>query len=180
MSQPAIRIDNQPDQAALKWYAVHTRSRHEDAVGHRLNSRSLEVFLPKVEVWSRRLDRRKRIQLPLFRGYLFVRANLDRPTWSEIVRTSGVVRVLGNSEGAVPVPEWQIESLRTLLDGNVLITPHPYLRVGRRVRVVHGPLAGCEGILLRKTHQDTRLVIAVDIIRHAVSVEIDAADVEPA
>jgi len=181
MPEPAIWTDAQPELVMpRKWYAVHTRSRHEDAVRHRLESRAIETFLPKMEAWSRRIDRRQRIQLPLFRGYLFVNVALDHPTWSDIVRTSGVVQVLGNSEGGIPVPESQIESVRTLLAGEILLTPHPYLQVGRRVRVINGPLSGCEGILLKKSHQGTRLVISVDIIRQAVSVEIDAADIEPA
>jgi transcriptional antiterminator NusG len=163
-----------------QWYAVHTRSRHEDAVHKRLAGKAIEVFLPKMEVWSRRVDRRKRIQVPLFPGYLFVNAVMDRYVCSEIIRTNGVVQVLGNSEGAVPVPESQIESVRTLLVNNVLPSPHAYLRVGRRVRVINGPLAGCEGILLKKSNRSSRLVIAVDIIRQAVAVEIDASDVEPA
>jgi transcriptional antiterminator NusG len=168
------------DHGRRLWYAVHTRSRHEEVVRRLLVGKAIEIFLPRMEAWSRRVDRRKRIQVPLFRGYLFVNVAMDRQVWSEIVRTRGVVRVLGNSGGCVPVPESQIESVRTLLAGETEFRPHPYPEAGRRVRVINGPLAGCHGILLKKGAKRGRLVIAVDIIRQAVSVEIDGADVEPA
>jgi transcription antitermination factor NusG len=163
-----------------QWYAVHTRSRHEDTVERRLAAKSVETFLPKTWVWSRRLDRRKRIITPLFHGYMFVHVALDHHVWADIVRTNGVVQVLGSPAGCTPVPDSQIESIRRLLAGEALLSPHPYLQVGRLVRVVHGPLTGCEGILMKKGARGQRLVIVVDIIRQAVSVEIDAADVEPA
>ncbi|MFH0810751.1 MAG: UpxY family transcription antiterminator [Pseudomonadota bacterium] len=176
---PAAPTCLQPDVRVPRWYAVHTRSRHEDVVQKRLAGRGVEVFLPKIEVWSRRLDRRKRIQVPLFAGYLFVNVQLGPETWIEIVRTGGVVRVLKGAEGFSPVPTAQIESVQTLLAGGEPFDPHPYPQAGRRVRVLHGPLAGCEGILLRKSAK-SRLVIAVDIIRRAVCVEIDSLAVEPA
>jgi transcriptional antiterminator NusG len=178
MQPAAIWAEHHPYPEPL-WYAVHTRGRHEDAVSRRLAGRSFETFLPKLETWSRRRDRRQLIHLPLFPGYLFVKVSMDRYVWSEIVRTSGVVQVLGNAQGCVPVPEPQIESVRTLLADSLGLSPHPYLQVGRRVRVVAGPLAGCEGILIKKSDRRSRLIVAVDIIRQAVSVEMDAADVEP-
>jgi transcription antitermination factor NusG len=181
MGQPAIWTSAyaEPEQPK-RWYALYTRSRHEDVVCQRLAGKTIETFLPKMEVWSRRVDRRQRIQLPLFRGYVFANVAMDHGAWADIIRTSGVVQVLGSPEGCVPVPESQIETVRTLVGGGLLLSPHPYLQVGRRVRVVNGPLAGCEGILLKKGPKGTRLVIAVDIIRRAISVEIEASDVEPA
>jgi transcription antitermination factor NusG len=165
---------------ARQWYAVHTRSRHEEVVSRRLRAKLIEPFLPKIEVWSRCLRRRRRLLVPLFPCYLFVHVAMEHPLWLEIVRTGGVVRVLGNSRGSLPVPEAQIDSVRRLLESKALLSPHPYLESGRRVRVVSGPLAGCEGILLRRRAKGRRLAIAVDIIRRAVSVELEAADVEPA
>ncbi len=176
--EPGLLADAARSLEPRFWYAVRTRSRHEEAVYKRLAGKRIEAFLPKMEVWSRRLDRRKRLQVPLFPGYLFVHVALERALWAEVVRTRGIVEVLGAAGRCIPVPAAQIESVRALLAGGVLISPHPYLQAGRRVRVTSGPLAGCEGTLLRKSG-DSRLIIAVDIIRQAVSVEIDSADVEP-
>ncbi len=165
---------------ARQWFALHTRSRHEEVVRGRLTAKGIETFLPQAAVWSRRADRRKVIEAPLFRGYLFVRVAMGRPVWAQIVRTPGVVRVLGNSEGCLPVPEAQIDSVRALVAGTALPRLHPYLTGGRRVRVASGPLTGCEGVLVRRRGRGgRRLVIAVDIIRQAVCAELEAADVEP-
>jgi transcription antitermination factor NusG len=99
------------------WYCIHTRSRHEDAVYQRLSDKKMQAFLPKLEVWSRRKDRRKKIQKALFPGYLFVYENLEPRRGLEILKTPGVVKILGNEAGPMPVPEIQIESIKKILDG---------------------------------------------------------------
>ena len=161
------------------WYCVHTRSRHENVVYHRLTEKGLNSFLPKMEVWSKRKDRRRKIQKALFPGYLFVHERLDHLRRLEILKTSGVVRILGNEQGPAPVPEGQIESVKKILDGGVIINPIPYLKEGQLVRVVDGPLQGCEGFLIKVKEEKERLVISVDILKRSVSVEIEATSVEP-
>jgi transcription antitermination factor NusG len=158
---------------------VHTRSRHEELVRGQLASQAVETFLPRQEVWSRRVDRRLRLRVPLFPGYLFVRLAPEPEVWAALVRTRGVVRVLGHGGRPAPVPEAQIESVRRLLANSAVLSPHPYLQVGRPVRVVSGPLAGCQGLLLRRREHKARLVVSLDILRQAVAVEIDEAGVAP-
>jgi transcriptional antiterminator NusG len=163
----------------MHWYAVYTQPRHEYKVNDRLIKKKIETFLPLVERWSRRKDRRKRIQLPLFPGYLFVRSLMDPYSHLEILKTEGVVRILGSDGKPVPIPEVQIVGIQTLIRNGVTITPCAYLKEGMRVRVVNGPLRGIEGILLKAQFQKHRLVLSVDIIKESVSVEIDDFDVEP-
>jgi transcription antitermination factor NusG len=161
------------------WYAVYAQVRHESKVYSRLLAKSFECLLPQMERWSRRRDRRKKIQVPIFPGYLFVRSLLDNYEQLKILQTPGVVRIVRSEDGPLPVPDSQMSSLITLLNNASVLTVHPYLHEGMRVRIVNGPLYGCEGILVRKKHEKTRLVVAIDIIQQAVSVELNEDDVEP-
>jgi transcription antitermination factor NusG len=139
----------------------------------------MQAFLPKLEVWSRRKDRRKKIQKALFPGYLFIYENLEPRRGLEILKTPGVVKILGNEAGPMPVPEIQIESIKKILDGKSAVSPFPYLKEGQLVRVVDGPLRGCEGFLIKIKEEKDKLVISIDLLQRSVSVEIESASVEP-
>jgi transcriptional antiterminator NusG len=97
----------------------------------------------------------------------------------EILKTDSVVRILGNDGKPIPIPDEQISAIHSLIKNGVAVTPCPYLKEGMRVRVVHGPLIGVEGFLLKTQPQKHRLVLSVDLIKESVSVEIDELDVEP-
>jgi len=163
----------------LSWYCVHTRSRHEGVVYQRLVDKQIQAFLPKMEVWSKRKDRRKKIQKALFPGYLFVYEMMNPQHGLEILKTPGVVKILGNEVGPMPVPETQIESIKKLLDGKAAVSPFPYLKEGQLVRIVDGPLRGCEGFLVKIKEQKEKLVISIDLLQRSVSVEIESASIEP-
>ena len=161
------------------WYAVYTRSRHEQVVSDRLSEKAINNFLPMMERWSRRSDRRKKIRVPLFPGYLFVKALLDNETWVEILKTDGVVHLLSMNKTPQSIPEKQVLDLKSLTGADHVIDLYPYLRVGDRVRVVNGPLTGVEGFLVREKPSQNRLVVSVDLLMQSVSVELDVWDVEP-
>ena len=163
----------------MNWYAIYTRSKHEQKVNDRLGRKRIETFLPLIERWSRRKDRRKRIKLPLFPGSLFARAAMDANTYFEILKTDSVVRVLCNEDQPSPIPYEQVHAIQVLIKNGIAVTPIPYLREGRRVRVVNGPLMGMEGILLKTKPNKHRLVLSVDLLQESVSVEIDELDIEP-
>ena len=156
------------------WYALRTRSRHEKRVRDQLATRGIEPFLPLVTRWRRWQDRRKQVAFPLFPGYCFARF-LPRERLA-VLTAFGVVQILGNHAGPIPVPEVEIEGVRRLVTSTLPVDPHPYLREGDWVEVIHGPLVGLQGILLRKGAR-ARLVIGVRLIQQAVSVELDAGDI---
>ncbi len=170
---------NYQETNQIAWYCVHTRSRHEDRVYQRLSDKKIHAFFPKMEAWSRRKDRRKKIQKALFAGYLFVHESLIPQRFLEILKTPGVVRILGNEDGPQPVPDVQIESIQKILNGRVAVSAFPYLKEGQRVKVVDGPLRGCEGFLLKKQEQKEKLIISIDLLQRSVSIEIGGASVEP-
>jgi len=153
---------------------------HEREVAKRLEQKEVGCFLPLMETWSKRRDRRKKIQLPMFPGYVFVHVLLDSYVQLTVVKTPGALSLLHNSQGPLSIPPYQVENLRTIVNSIQPLEIHPYLRQGDWVHVVRGPLAGCIGILDRLDPKKGRLIVSVDIIKKSVSVELDLEDVEPA
>ena len=173
-----IENANDPGIRKREWYALYTRSRFEKKMLRELTDRDIEVFLPMREVLSRWKDRKKRIWVPLFSGYIFVN-HIDTPeNRYRILNLPGAVRFVGLEGHADPIPEEQIEHVRRFLETSIAVDPYPYMQVGTRVEVIAGPLKGIHGILVEKRGR-FRFVIQVDLIRQAVSVEIDASDVRP-
>jgi transcription antitermination factor NusG len=170
------------DLRSPHWYVIYTKSRHEQKVTDRLaqlGGDSVDLFLPLIDARSRRKDRQKKISLPLFPGYIFIHCLLDRYFYLDIVNTSGVVNILGYGwPRLIPLPEVQIESLKTLLKAKAPISYYPYIREGDRVRVIDGPLEGAEGILSKIDYKKARLIISLDILHRSVATEIDFYSVE--
>lgn len=158
------------------WFAVRTHPRSEKVVRDYLTRKQVEVFLPTVTRWSRWKDRKKAIEWPLFPGYCFARFNPRHGlTVLSCPRVAGIVSFGGEQ---TPVPDVEIESLRTLVSSELAYDPAPFIKEGMMVEVVSGPLRGAIGRLIKKGDR-ARLVLAVDIIAQAVSVHVDAADVRP-
>jgi transcription antitermination factor NusG len=157
------------------WYAIWTRSRHEQVVREQLERKGIEAFLPTITKWSRWKDRKKQIDWPLFPGYCFVR--FDGADRLAVLKCSGVVNIVSFDGDIVPIPEHEIESIRRLVESDLQFDPCPLIREGMIVEVTHGPLKGVVGRLMRKGAH-ARLVLSVDLIGQAVSVEVDASDVK--
>jgi transcription antitermination factor NusG len=159
-----------------RWYAAYTCANHEKHVAAELGARDVEHFLPlysSVRCWK---DRRVNLDLPLFAGYVFVRLALcDR---TRVVQIPSVVRLVGFGGLPTALPDTEMEILRTGLSHSLRAEPHPFLTVGRRVRVTGGPFAGLEGILRRKK-TNLRVVVSLELIQRSVAVDVDAADVRP-
>ena len=158
-----------------RWLAVYTVARHEKAVARQLQDRQIETFLPLYRSWHRWKDRRKLIELALFPSYVFVRiAAQDR---LPVLQVPGVVSMVTFNGEPAALPEGEINALRNGLENQVYAEPCPYLRVGRKVRVTRGPMAGAEGILTRRKDK-CRFVISVDVLMRSVAIEVDGADLE--
>ena len=164
------------EELSTRWYAIWTRSRHEIVVREQLERKGYEAFLPTIPRWSRWKDRKKKIDWPLFPGYCFAR--FDARQRLPILKCTGVVNIVAFDGDIAPIPDFEIEGIRRLVDSDLQFDPCPLIREGMMVEVVHGPLKGVMGRLLRKGAH-ARLVLAVDLIGQAVSVEVDAADVKP-
>ncbi len=160
-----------------QWYALRTKSRHEKLVRDQLEKQGIEPLLPTVRRLSQWKDRKKEIEVPLFSGYCFVR--LSQQNRLPAQKVAGVVEVVGSGHRPEPIPDAEIEALKTLMASVLPYDSHPYLHEGMMVEVVRGPLQGVHGILLRKEKRH-RLVIGVRLIQQAAAVEIDVQDVVPA
>lgn len=163
--------------AGLPWFALWTRSRHEQVVRQELASKRIEAFLPTIPSWRRWKDRKKKVDWPLFPGYCFARFDPAVPL--PVLRCTGVVSIVSFAGQPAPIPDIEVESIRVLTESQIQFDPCPLIHEGMTVEVVHGPLRGVVGRLIRKDAHRSRLVLSVDLIGQAVSVDVDAADVRP-
>ena len=160
---------------AESWFALWTRSRHEQVVREQLDQKHIEAFLPTVTRWSRWKDRKKRSTGRYFPG-IALPASIHAS--ASCLKCTGVVNIISFEGEPAPIPEREIDGIRRLVESDLAHDPCPLIREGMVVEVVHGPLTGVIGRLVRKSEK-ARLVLSVDLIGQAVSVEVDAADVRP-
>ncbi|MBI5590518.1 MAG: UpxY family transcription antiterminator [Deltaproteobacteria bacterium] len=160
-----------------QWYALHTRSRFENVVLNGLERKEIEAFLPKVAIQSRRLDRKKMIQVPLFPGYLFVKASLDPHEHLGIVKTIGVVTIVGNLQGPIAIPVESIESLKIMVLNSQEIVSGLKYKHGDRVRVVSGPFVGVWGEFVRYRGKG-RVVVNIAALGQNAAVNVSEDDIE--
>jgi transcription antitermination factor NusG len=173
---PSIPAPQSGISPEVHWYATYVCSRHEKQVMSQLQERNVECFLPVYRSVRRWKDRRKELDLVLFPGYVFV--HMDLKDRLRVLQLPGVVRFISFNGHPAPLPDGEIETLSNGLANGVRAEPHPYLKVGHRVRVRSGPMAGAQGILTRRKDK-FRIVLSIELIMRAVAVEVDEADVEP-
>jgi transcription antitermination factor NusG len=161
------------------WYALHTRPKHERLVVQRLRDRGVATFLPLVTEIRRWSDRKKKLELPLFSCYVFAKFLPQRADRLNALRVSGVLQLVGSGGEGTPIPDGQIQAIRTLVDGSLPWTSFPFLKIGQRVRVRGGALEGVEGILVSRNGNHT-LVISVDAIQRSLAVRVEGYQVEAA
>jgi transcription antitermination factor NusG len=166
-----------PVLGSSHWYAAYTCTHHEKRVAQQLDERQVENFLPLYRSVRRWKDRRKELQLALFPGYVFVRMDImDIRDRLRVLQLPGIVNFVCFGGAPAPLLDGEIETLRQGVADPMRIAPHPYLKVGRRVRVEDGPFAGLEGILVRR-RDGCRVVVSIDLLMRSVAVEVDEADI---
>lgn len=168
-----------PPVEAVDWYALHTRPRHEKMVVQRLTERGVQTFLPMLTEVHRWSDRKKSVQLPLFDCYVFARFAPSRAERLRVLRVDGVLGLVGSHGEGTPIPDDQIEAVRTLVAGEMQWSSHPFLKLGERVRIRSGALNGVEGILVSRNGDQT-LVISIDAIQRSLAVRLEGYQVEAA
>jgi transcription antitermination factor NusG len=166
-----------PDVAVTqaRWYAAYTCANHEKRVAAEMGSRDVEHFLPLYNSLRRWKDRRVKLELPLFPGYVFVRLALCNRL--RVVQIPSVVRLVGFGGLPIALPDRDMEIMRSGLSQSVCAKPHPFLTVGRRVRIVAGPFAGLKGILTRKKN-NLRVVVSIDPIQLSIAVEVEMGELK--
>ena len=168
-----------PEGRGEAWYAIWTHSHCERLVAGQLEAKGFNGFLPEMPVRKPRRAASGALA-PMFPGYLFVHDALDKERYIEILKVRGVVRILEDGwTRLTSIPNEEIEAVRRVLASDALVSEHPFLQSGDRVRVTDGPLSGLEGLFVRDQHKG-RLVVSVGLLGRSVAVEMDAASVEPA
>jgi len=156
------------------WHALWTRSHCEQRVHDQLAAMGFDLFLPKIDQWSRRGGLRHLIRIPMFPGYVFLRGALDKAGYVQVLKARGLVQVLGERwDRLSTIPDAEIEAVRRIFDAGVPALPYTYLREGQRVRITRGPLADLEGILVRTKPNRGLLVVSVDLLRRSVAAHVD-------
>lgn len=161
-----------------QWYAVHVRARHEKRVRKDLEEKGIATYLPLLceeHNWS---DRRQRVEVPLFPCYVFVSIIPAPEIRVSVLQALGVLGFVGSERHGTPIPDKEIEDIRTLLCNGIPVMAHPFLVVGRKVRIRGGSLDGVEGIL-SDIKGDRRLVVSVNTINRAFSISVEGYRVEP-
>ena len=160
-------------ETQLRWYAIHTRSHFEQKVFDGFSSKDIETFLPKIQVMSRRKDRRKKILVPLLPGYIFVHTDLNPETYWSIIKTVGVVRMLGFEGKPVPANEEEISSLMILDGTDRTVQNKAYMKRGDKVMIMEGPFKGLIGFYLRHKGQSDKVVVSIELLHRSIAVEIE-------
>jgi transcription antitermination factor NusG len=163
-------------ETGLHWFALKVRSRAEKTTGDTLLDRGFEVFCPTYPVTRQYSDRQKSVQAPLFPGYLFCKLSWNHRL--PVLSTPNVHYLVGFGTQPTPVGLAEVEAIQSIVSSGLQFEPHPFLRVGQRVRMQSGPLADLEGILVgqRGAH---RLIVSVDLLQRSVATEVDSLAVRP-
>jgi len=167
------RENHHTEEEQQRWYAVHARSRHEEVVLQGLRNKMIETFLPRVQVMSRRKDRRKRILVPLLPGYLFVHSDMNPYQYWDIIKTYGVVRVIGIEGKPVPVKDEEIASLRILDGTDRTIRNQTYITEADTIMIMEGSLKGLTGYYVKRKGKSDKVVVSIELLQRSLAVEIE-------
>jgi len=173
LSEPLTLLDSQLLESP--WYAIYTRHQHEKMVAQILTSKGFDTFLPLKAAIHNWKDRTKALLLPLFPCYVFLKGGIERRL--QIITTPGIYGLVSSGGQPAAIPDFEIEAIRRVIDSGARVEAHPFLKCGNWVRVKCGPLAGIEGILVRKKNI-SRLVLSVEILGTAAAIEVAAFQVE--
>jgi transcription antitermination factor NusG len=174
LSEPMVMPDSYVSESP--WYAIYTRHQHEKMVAQILTSKGFNTFLPLYAASHNWKDRIKALSLPLFPCYVFLKGGLERRL--QIITTPGIYGLVSSAGQPAAIPDIEIEAIRRVVESGAPIETHPFLKCGDWVRIKCGPLAGIQGILVRKKNI-SRLVLSVEILGAAAAIEVTAFQVEP-
>jgi transcription termination/antitermination protein NusG len=163
------------------WYALWTHSHCEQLVHDQLAQKGFAAVLPTVDVWSRRRGKKRLVQAPMFPGYLFLRAVIDKAAYIEVAKVKGLVCMLGERwDRLTVIPDAEMQAIERVTATRQPVLPHPYMKEGERARIIGGPLAGVEGILVETRAEQGLLVLSLHLLQRSVAVVVDGLDVVPA
>jgi len=153
------------------WFALTVRPNHEHTATRGLSNQGLETYLPVYRARKRWSDRVRESEAVLFPGYVFCRFGLREKL--QVLQAPGVRSIVGSGKEPIPVEDDEISAVRAVLSSGRAIVPWPYVRIGQRVIIEHGPLAPLRGVILRAKNS-WRVVVSVEALGSSISVEVDS------
>lgn len=164
-------------ESTYRWYAVYTKSRAEKAVHERFIEQGVETFLPlqkKLRKWS---DRKKWVETPYINSYVFVK--VSEKEYYDILNTLGVVRYITFEGKAAPIPDWQIDAMKKLINAEHTFhfSSHRF-RKGEKISIETGTLSGFTGEVVRDSDGKKKVLIRIDQIGYSLVVEMDILEVK--
>jgi transcription antitermination factor NusG len=162
-----------------RWYAIQVRCQFEKKASLQLQDKGIEAFVPTLKQRRRWSDRWQVVEFPTFPGYAFVHLHPSPAHRLQVLQTRGVMSFVAFGGELVPIPDKQIDDIRSLLSRDVPYSAHPFTKIGQRVRIRGGCLDGTEGILT-SNRGDKTLVISIEPIQRSIAVSIGDYNVEPA
>ena len=164
-------IKGENNQGKKLWYAIYVRSRHEKNVHSALLNKGIESSRPLKTVIRQWSDRKKKVQLPLFRSYVFVNIDLNIDNLI-VLKTLGVVKFIGIRNKPSRIPDEQIHWMHMLVAESATVRAEKEIPLGQGVRVMIGPFKGIKGVV-KRVGSRSRLVVLIESIMQAVSIEIN-------
>jgi transcription antitermination factor NusG len=156
------------------WHLLHTKSRQEKVVAADLAAMGIAYYLPLVRQVRYYGRRKVKVAMPLFPGYVFLRGNLDQVYAAD--RTKRIANIIAvNAQGQL---DWELRNLHLALVKDAELTPFPFFKKGVRVEVRSGPFRGLQGVIEGRAAEN-RLILQVDMLGRAVSLEIDGTLLDP-
>ena len=165
--------NNYSSTPSKNWYAIYVRSRHEKYVYSELQQKGIESSLPLVTQTRQWSDRKKKVEVPLFRGYVFVNIDISKDKMN-VLQTDGVVKFVTFCNKTVSIPSEQMYWLDQLVISKLDLEHETDFPSGTDVDVLFGPLKGLQGRVIQKNSK-SRFVVWFDTIMQGVSVEINPA-----
>jgi transcription antitermination factor NusG len=162
----------------MSWFAVQTRPRHEKKAAAELQAKGVKTLLPLHAASHQWSDRRRLVHVPIFPGYVFVSIADAVASRVPVLRTNGVKNFVGVRGTGIPIPKHEIEAIQAIFGQGVRAEPHPFLRIGQRVRICGGSLDGVEGIL-QEQNSDLSLVVSVELIQRSLAIRVTGYELEP-
>ena len=155
-----------------EWFAFYTKSRHEKSVYNTLFKKGYNVYLPLLRERKKWSDRKKWVEYPLFKSYIFIKIESKNSIF--VLKTPGIVKLIKFGGRASPIQDSTIQSLKLMIDGGFNPKPTDYFIKGEAVIIKDGPLKGLEGII-SNIHNQERFIVQIDAIKHSVSIKINRA-----
>jgi transcription antitermination factor NusG len=152
------------------WFAIQVKTCTEKAATTVLQYKGYECFLPLGKSRRHWSDRIKELEVPLFPGYLFCR--FDPYNRLPILKTPGVIQVLGIGKSLTPVDDDEIAALQCIGKTGLPVEPWPFLQAGDIARIEHGPLRGLTGIVVN-IKSEFKVILSVTLLRRSVAVEVE-------